>query len=180
MCFIEIKRFMSNHATKMLEKLYIQCIVNRVNKATLIEEAKVHRIKNYTRISKEDLCIQLWNHEEYVNTSNIKRIITCNKKRSKKEDVSQKNEGKSKVKTSKTVTFDDSVKNDFSAPCAKENIKVKGPKKVKKSKIEEHAYSIHDECANLHEKPLVKEDIEEEEEKKKNILFMMNVLTYMQ
>ena len=75
---------------KILEKLYIQCIVNRVNKATLIEEAKVHRIKNYTRISKEDLCIQLWNHEEYVNTSNIKRIITCNKKRSKKEDVSQK------------------------------------------------------------------------------------------
>ena len=38
---------------KMLEKLYIQCIVNRVNKASLIEEAKVHRIKNYTRISKE-------------------------------------------------------------------------------------------------------------------------------
>ena len=63
---------------KMLEKLYIQCIciVNRVNKASLIGEAKVHRIKNYTRISKEELCIQLWNHKEYVNTSNIKRIMT--------------------------------------------------------------------------------------------------------
>ena len=61
---------------KMLEKLYIQCIVNRVNKASLIEEAKVHRIKNYTRISKEDLCIQLWNHEEYINPSNMKTTMT--------------------------------------------------------------------------------------------------------
>ena len=81
---------MSNRATKNVRKLYIQCIINRVNKASLIVEAKVHRIKNCMRISKEDLCIQLWNHEEYVNTQNIKRIITCNKKRSKKEDVSQK------------------------------------------------------------------------------------------
>ena len=66
------------------------------------------------------------------------------------------------------------MKNDFSAPCAKENIKVKGPKKVKKSKIEEHAYSIHDECANLHEKPLVKEDIEEEEEEEEEEYYIHN------
>jgi hypothetical protein len=68
----------------MLEKLYLQSILNRVNKASVIAEAKIHSIKNYTRIPKEELCIQLWNHKEYVNVSNIKIIMTCNKKRSKK------------------------------------------------------------------------------------------------
>ena len=104
----------------MLEKMFLQSILSRVKKASLIEEAKIHSIKNYTRIPNKELCIQLWNHKEYVNVSNIKRIMTCNKKRSKKEDIAQQIVEKPKrVKKSKSVTLEDSLQNDFSAPCEK-------------------------------------------------------------
>ena len=73
----------------MLEKLYLQSVINNRNKASLIEEAKIHCVMNYTRKSKEELCIELWNHKEYVNSSNMKRTRTCNKKGSKKENVLQ-------------------------------------------------------------------------------------------
>ena len=69
----------------MLEKLYLQSVINNRNKASLIEEAKIRGVKNYTRKSKDELCIELWNHKEYVNSSNMKRIRTCSKKGSKKE-----------------------------------------------------------------------------------------------
>ena len=89
---------MSNHAAEYVRKiLYLQSIINRVNKASLIEEAKIHSIKNYTRIPNKELCIQLWNHKEYVNVSNITRIMTRNKKRSKKEDISQQIVEKPKI-----------------------------------------------------------------------------------
>ena len=40
----------------MLEKLFLRSLVNRLNRESLIEEAKMRGIKNYTRISKE-VCV---------------------------------------------------------------------------------------------------------------------------
>ena len=62
----------------MLEKLFLRSLVNRLNRESLIEEAKMRGIKNY----KEVFCLQLWNYNDYTDSTNIKRIRTCNKKKS--------------------------------------------------------------------------------------------------
>ena len=131
----------------MLEKLYLQSVINNRNKASLIEEAKIHCVKNYTRKSKDELCIELWNHKEYVNSSNMKRIRTCSKKRSKKEIVSQtivekpQKVQKSKIDTCNETKIVQLVDSDVKSiddeymkycgmyeTCVDENVKEKGSK----------------------------------------------------
>ena len=88
----------------MLEKLFLRSLVNRLNRESLIEEAKMRGIKNYTRISKEVLCMQLWNYNDYTDSTNIKRIRTCNKKEIKHEDTPLQ-----KVKRPKVIAPEESL-----------------------------------------------------------------------
>ena len=67
----------------IVEKLVLQSLVNRLNRDFLIKEAKIRCIKNYARISKEELCIKLWNYMEPEDSINMRRISTCTKKASK-------------------------------------------------------------------------------------------------
>ena len=78
--YLDSKNVNSDYLRNTMEKIVLQLLNDQVNRETFIEQAKLKGIKNYKRIPKEELLEKLWQYEEPIDKTNIKRIKTCNKR----------------------------------------------------------------------------------------------------
>ena len=85
--YLDSKNVRSDYLRNTMEKIVLQILNDQVKRETLIEQAKLKGIKNYKRIPKEELLEKLWQYEEPIDKTNVKRIKTCNKRNTKKSDT---------------------------------------------------------------------------------------------
>ena len=119
-----------------------------------MKEAKKNCIKNYICISKEELCIKLWNYMELEDSINMKRISTCIKKASKHKHTPVKKVKRNKVHYEDLLHFEgkrmryEHSQVNMKVEEPKPSVHVPVPKKVKKKKV--HLEELcHDEADRL-------------------------------